>query len=306
MVYEDDSRGFRCAEDPEVVRFRDRWFLYYTLAPGQGVRRLPWHIGIAVSDDLERFEKVGELTPAVLGQDNGVSIGSLLVLGDRLLMFYFTYGSGANDSICLATSDDGIRFTPHPRNPIFRALGDWNCGRAISPSVVLHDGRLRMYACTRDPEMSRQSIVVADAAAHSDLGPEAWTQVGWGEAFGPEEGWEHESTESPSVIRHDGDWYMFYGGGYWTRPQQVGCARSSDGLRWTRLGGPLLPYQGGIDGAPLERASPSVFRDSDGGAHLVVQESADRGHNWRVVSFPIGWRDGVPVLRHEDAGHPPL
>jgi predicted GH43/DUF377 family glycosyl hydrolase len=297
MEYEDDSRGFRCVEDPEVVRFRDRWFLYYTLAPGSGSRRLPWHIGIAVSDDLERFEKVAELAPVDLAVQNGVCPGSLIVIGDRLHLFYFSYGSGANDSIHLATTEDGVRFTPHPRNPIYRALGEWNCGRAISPHVVRHGDRLRMYACTRDPEMSRQSIVVAEAPLRSDLGPGTWTQLGWGEAFGPEEGWEHESTESPSVIERDGAWYMFYGGGYWTRPQQVGCARSVDGIRWVRLGGPLLPYRTGIDGAPLERASPSVFRDGDGRDHLVVQESADRGQNWRVVSFPIDWRDGIPVLR---------
>jgi predicted GH43/DUF377 family glycosyl hydrolase len=297
MVYEDASRGFRCAEDPEVVRFRDRWFLYYTLAPGSGVRRLPWHIGIAVSDDLERFEKVGELTPADLGVQNGVCPGSLIVLDGTLHLFYFSYGSGANDSVHLATSDDGLAFTPHPRNPAFRALGEWNCGRAISPHVVRVGDRLRMYVCTRDPEMSRQSIVVAEAPLRSGFGPGSWTQLGWGEAFGPEEGWEHESTESPSVIERDGAWYMFYGGGYWTRPQQVGCARSADGIRWVRLGGPLLPYRTGVDGAPLERASPSVFRDAAGQDHLVVQESADRGQNWRVVSFPIDWQGGVPVLR---------
>lgn len=297
MVYEDDSRGFRCAEDPEVVRFGGRWFLYYTLAPGQGSRRLPWHIGVAVSDDLERWEKVGELKPADLAVENGVAPGSLIVIGDRLHLFYFTYGSGQHDSVCLATSDDGIRFTPHPRNPVFRAMGEWNCGRAISPHVVRVGDRLRMYCCTRDPEMSRQSIIVAEARLDGDLGPGRWTQLGWGEAFGPQEGWEHESTESPSVIERDGKFYMFYGGGYWTRPQQVGCALSEDGVRWSRLAGPLLPYRAGVDGAPLERASPSVFRDASGQDHLVVQESADRGQNWRVVSFPIDWQGGVPVLR---------
>ena len=302
MRYSDDSRGFECSEDPEVVRFADRWFLYYTLAPGSGARRQPWHIGIAVSDDLERFEKVGEIAPADLGEQNGVCVGSLLAHAGKLFLFYFTYGSGPNDSVCIATSDDGIRFTPHPRNPVFRAVGEWNCGRAISPSVVRVGDKLRMYCCTRDPEMSRQSIVVAESPIRGDLGPGTWQQLGWGEIFGPEQGWEHESTESPSIIERDGAWYMFYGGGYWTRPQQVGCARSVDGIRWARLGGPLLPYRDGVGGAPLERASPAVFRDETGNDHLVVQESGDRGQNWRVVSFPIEWKDGAPVLGQERPG----
>jgi len=306
MRYSDASRGFECAEDPEIVRFAGRYFLYYVLAPGDGVRRLPWHIGIAASTDLERFEKVGEIAPTDLGEANGVCVGSLLVHGGRLHLFYFTYGSGPNDSVCVATSDDGIRFTPHPRNPVFRAQGEWNCGRAISPHVVRHGARFRMYACTRDPEMSRQSIVLAEAPVASDLGPGTWQQLGWGEVFGPELGWEHESTESPSVVERDGRWFMFYGGGYWTRPQQVGCATSVDGVRWTRLDGPLLPYQSGVDGAPLERASPAVFRDEAGGDHLVVQESGDRGHNWRVVSFPIRWRDGRPEIETGREAMPPV
>ena len=297
MSFTDSSRGFDCAEDPEVVRFGDRYLMYYVVAPGDGVQRLPWAIGIASSQDLETFEKVGEIAPAELGERNGVCVGSVLVHQGKLHLFYFTYGCGPNDAIGIATSDDGIKFTPHPRNPVFRARGEWNCGRAISPHVVRVGERLRMYACTRDPEMSRQSIVVAEAPIASDLGPESWTQLGSGEVFGPELDWEHESTESPSLIQRDGHWYMFYGGGYWTRPQQVGCAMSVDGVRWVRLDtAPLLPYLDGVDGAPLERASPSVFRDPDGNDHLFVQQSADRGRNWRVVRYPIRWVGGRPVI----------
>jgi len=297
MEFSDESRGFACAEDPEVVEFRGRYHLYYVLAPGEGRFRLPWHIGIAVSDDLERFTKVGEVSPADLGEHNGVCVGSLVVHDGRLHLFYFTYGSGPHDAICHALSDDGVRFVPHPKNPVFRSSGVWNCGRAISPSVVRTVDRWRMYACTRDAEMSRQSIVLAEARLDSDLGPEAWHQVGHSEVFGPELDWEHESTESPSLIEHGGRWFMFYGGGYWTRPQQIGCAVSSDGIRWARIADlPLLPYRNGIDGAPLERASPAVFRDRDGHDHLFVQESSDRGRSWRVRSFPLRWDGGLPQL----------
>jgi hypothetical protein len=291
------------------VRFGDRYFMYYVLAPGEGVQRQPWHIGIAASPDLElaNFKKVAELQPRDLGADNGIAVGSVLVHDGKVHLFYFTYGSGANDAVCLATSSDGLWFTPHPGNPIFRARGEWNCGRAISPHVVRVGDRWRMYVCTRDPEMSRQSIVLAEAKVADGFGPDAWQQVGSGELFGPELAWEHESTESPSVIERDGRWYMFYGGGYWTRPQQVGCAMSVDGVRWLRLDAqPLLPYVSGAAGVPLERASPSVLRDADGNDHLFVQESADRGRNWRVVRFPIRWVGGRPVIETERGTKPPV
>jgi hypothetical protein len=307
MFFTDHSRGFDCAEDPEVVRFGGRYFMYYVLAPGDGVKRQPWNIGIAVSTDFERFEKVAELGANDLGQQNGVAVGSVLVHRGKIHMFYFSYGTGAHDSVCLATSDDGLWFTPHPANPIFRATGEWNCGRAVSPHVVRVGDRWRMYACTRDPEMTRQSMVLAEAPVASDLGPGAWQQLGSGEMFGPELPWEHESTESPSLIEHDGHWYMFYGGGYWTRPQQIGCAMSVDGVRWMRLDPePLLPYHSGANGTPLERASPSVFRDDDGSVHLFVQESADRGRNWRVVRFPVRWEGGRPVIDAGQGATPPV
>lgn len=307
MHYSDRSRGFDGAEDPEVVRFGDRYLLYYVMPPGEAVQRQPWHIGIAESRDLETFHKVAEIAPSDLGERNGIAVGSVLVHRNKVHLFYFSYGSGANDSIGLATSDDGLWFTPHPANPIFRASGEWNCGRAISPHVVKVGERWRMYACTRDPEMSRQSILLAEAPVASDLGPQAWTQLGSGELFGPELDWEHESTESPSLIQHEGRWYMFYGGGYWTRPQQIGCAVSVDGVRFVRLDErPLLPYQSGVDGAPLERASPSVFRDPQGNDHLFVQESADRGRNWRVVRYPLRWEGGRPVIDVGQGAKPPV
>ncbi len=307
MTYSDRSRGFDGAEDPEVVRFGDRYFMYYVLAPGENVQRQPWHIGIAASRDLDSFEKVAELQPSDLGEHNGIAVGSVLVHDGKVHLFYFTYGSGANDAVCLATSTDGLWFTPHPHNPIFRTRGEWNCGRAISPHVVRVGDRWRMYLCTRDPEMTRQSIVLAEAKVASDLGPEAWQQIGSGELFGPELPWEHESTESPSLIEHDGRWYMFYGGGYWSRPQQIGCAVSTDGVRWARLGSePLLPYVSGAGGVPLERAAPSVFRDADGNDHLFVQESADRGRNWRVLRFPIRWVGGRPIVDTERGTTPPV
>ena len=58
----------------------------------------------------------------------------------------------------------------------------------------------------------------------------------------PELPWETRCIEAPSLVSRDGMLYMFYAGGYNNEPQQVGCASSRDGVRFTRLSRePLLP-----------------------------------------------------------------
>jgi long-subunit acyl-CoA synthetase (AMP-forming) len=66
---------------------------------------------------------------------------------------------------------------------------------------------------------------------------------------------------------------MFYAGGYNNEPQQIGCAVSTDGIRWKRLSKkPFLP-----NGAPgswnaSESGHPGVFVDKDG--HLKIIDRA--------------------------------
>ena len=64
------------------------------------------------------------------------------VIGGKVYLFYQSYGTGAKDAICMATSDDGVKFTPHPENPIFRPNGpEWTNGRAIDAEVIFFKGR---------------------------------------------------------------------------------------------------------------------------------------------------------------------
>jgi beta-1,2-mannobiose phosphorylase / 1,2-beta-oligomannan phosphorylase len=90
---------------------------------------------------------------------------------------------------------------------------------------------------------------------------------------------------------------MFYGGAYNNAPQQVGLARSTDGVRWERVGdGPFLP-----NGAPgtwnsSESGHPSVFVDEDGQAYLFFQGNNDRGRTWKISFVRLGWRNGRPVV----------
>ena len=96
MRFADPSRGRPFAKDPAVVRFGERYLLYYTVAPyGDGRAGGGFAIGIAASDDLDNWQKIGEIlpNPAAPYEANGLCAPGALVHEGRVHLFYQTYGS---------------------------------------------------------------------------------------------------------------------------------------------------------------------------------------------------------------------
>ncbi len=297
-MYADTSRGRPFAKDPAVVRFAGCYWLYYSMSPfGDGRPGDGWAIGIAQSDDLETWRKVGELLPAAPYEQNGLCAPGALVLAGQVHLFYQTYGNGPKDALCHAVSSDGLHFTRNATNPIFAPTGAWTVGRAIDADVIPHAGRLLLYFATRDPTMTTQLLGVAAAPLDSDFGRARWTQLCTAPILQPELPWEQQCIEAPAVCRHDGRFFMFYGGAYNNAPQQIGCAVSDDGLSWRRLSDkPFLP-----NGAPgtwnaSESGHPFVFVDDDGATTLFFQGNNDGGKTWYLSQRRVVWLDGNPVM----------
>lgn len=297
MMYADTERlGRPFSKDPSVVRFGDRYLLYFSLPPdpaGGG-----WTVGIAESHDLTRWQKVGELLPAQDVDNKGLCAPGVVVLDGVVHLFYQSYGNGREDAICHAWSRDGIHFERDPSNPVFRPAGAWNCGRAIDAEVFPFNGKLYLYYATRDPEFKIQMVGVAAADLRSDFGRAAWIDLSTdGPALRPELGWEQDCIEAPTVCRRGEQLFMFYAGAYNNAPQQIGCAVSEDAVRWTRLSDePLLP-----NGAPgtwnaSESGHPGIFMDRDGQTHLFYQGNNDGGHTWWLSSVRVGWENERPVV----------
>lgn len=298
MRYADTSRGRPFAKDPAVVRFAGGYWLYYSMSPfGDGRPGDGWAIGIAQSDDLETWRKVGELLPVAPYEQNGLCAPGALVWADKVHLFYQTYGNGPKDALCHAISSDGLHFTRNATNPIFAPTGAWTVGRAIDADVIPHAGRLLLYFATRDPMMTTQLLGVAAAPLDSDFGRASWAQLCDAPILQPELPWEQQCIEAPAVCKHDGRFFMFYGGAYNNAPQQIGCAVSEDGLHWQRLlDEPFLP-----NGAPgtwnaSESGHPFVFVDDDGATTLFFQGNNDGGKTWYLSQRRLVWRDGYPVI----------
>jgi hypothetical protein len=299
MLFGDASRlGRPFAKDPAVVRFDGHYLLYYSLPPfGDGRSGDGWAIGIARSSDLDSWEKVGEILSEQESERNGLCAPSAIVLpqGGRVHLFYQTYGNGPKDAICHAVSDDGLHFRRNPTNPIFAPTGAWNCGRAIDADVIPDGDRLLLYWATRDPAFRVQMLGVSAAPLDSDFGRDQWTQLCDAPILKPELPWERNCIEAPALCRHDGRLFIFYGGGYNNEPQQIGCAVSDDGVRWTRLSDePFLPNGAPGEWNASESGHPFAFTDDDGQVHLFFQGNSDKGLTWHLSRKKIVWEAGKP------------
>jgi beta-1,2-mannobiose phosphorylase / 1,2-beta-oligomannan phosphorylase len=296
MMFADTSRGRPFAKDPAVVRFKNRYLMYYSIPPGKNIEG--WRIGIAAGGDLVTWSKQGELTVAGEIERNGFCAPGAVVLKGRVHLFYQTYGNQKKDAICHAWSDDGIKFTRNGTNPVFSPTGDWTAGRAIDADVIEHDGKLLLYYATRDPDMKIQMLGVASAPLDCDFGRDQWTQLNPdAPILKPELDWEKKCIEAAAVCKHGGKLYMFYAGGYNNEPQQIGCAVSADGVLWKRLfQDPFLPNGKAGEWNAGESGHPYAFTDEDGTTYLFYQGNNDKGKTWYLSKVKIGWKDELPFI----------
>ena len=299
MLFTDNRSGINFSKDPAVIRFGGQYFLYYTAWPTkeEKAKGVSLMIGIARSGDLENWQKVGDFELTQECEKNGVGAPAAIVLDGKVHLFYQTYGNGKRDAICHAVSDDGVRFAKDETNPVFRPTDDWCCGRAIDADVCEFHGKLFLYFATRDHEYRVQKLGVAAADMESGFGRNDWKQLVNQSVLAPEMKWEMECIEAPATIAQNGKIYLFYGGAYNCKPQQVGCAVSGDGVFFERVSNrPLLaPGEPGSWNSS-ESGHPYAFRDDDGEAYLFYQGSPDGGQTWYLSRAKIEFDGDTPRI----------
>jgi beta-1,2-mannobiose phosphorylase / 1,2-beta-oligomannan phosphorylase len=303
MMFGDTTRtGVPFSKDPHVVWFGGRYLMYYSVTSyttKDGIS-YGWGVGIAESSDLNNWSRIGEVnrdTEAVY-ESKGIAAPCALVVGDKVHLFYQTYGNGRDDAICHAWSTDGIHFTRNATNPIFKPDGEWNCGRAIDAEVIFFKGRYFLYYATRDPDYKIQMQGVAIAPGSTNFDRHDWKHVSVNEPMlKPELPWELDCIEAASVIEKNGELFMFYAGGYNNAPQQVGVAKSTDGIHWVRLSDkPFLSNGHPGEWNSSESGHPHIFANPNGTDYLFFQGNNTKGKNWFISNVKVGWEDGLPTV----------
>lgn len=290
MFFADSSRlGRPLAKDPKVVFFKNQYLMYYSIPQND---KLGWGIGIATSKDLVNWKKISEIQPEQPYEQKGICAPGAMIRNDTLHLFYQTYGNGRNDAICHAWSVDGIKFIRNTTNPVFRPTGAWNCGRAIDAEVVLFNNKYFLYFATRDSAYKIQMQGVATTSIQSSFTKNEWTQAVDSSILKPTLPWEINCVEGASIIVINKSLYMFYAGGYNNEPQQIGVAKSEDGIKWQRLSGnPFLTNGSKGSWNESESGHPDIFRNKNGELYLFYQGNADRGRTWYLSNRKLRFRN---------------
>jgi len=301
MMYGDTTRiGLPFSKDPYVVRFQGRYLMYYSIPPYKDKSNpvQGWGLGIAESHDLNSWRRIGEITPDGEYEKKGMAAPCALVINDHVNLFYQTYGNGTKDAVCHAISTDGIHFKRDLTNPVFHPTGTWNCGRAIDAEVYKFKDKYFLFFATRDTAYKIQMQGVASAPAGTDFSRDQWTQLTDAPILKPEYPWEGSCIEAAAVVQHEDFLYMFYAGAYNNNPQQIGVARSSDGIKWVKLSNkPFL-----VNGDPgtwnsSESGHPHLFKDEDGRTYLFYQGNNDNGKTWYISKIEVKWNNKGPYLQ---------
>ncbi len=298
MYYKDTDRlGVPFAKDPIVLRFHNKYLMYYSLPPYKDSKNRAWNIGIAESKNHTDWKKIGEILPEADYEEKGLCAPGAIVRNDTIHLFYQIYGNRTKDAICHAYSTDGIHFTRNISNPIFRPKeGKWTCGRAIDAEVVEYNGKYFLYFATRDPDFKIQLQGVASAPLNTDFSRNTWTQLTDYSILYPTLPWEGKCIEGATIIKRNKKLYMFYAGAYNNSPQQIGVAESTDGITWKRLSDkPFL-----ANGKPgywneSESGHPCIFKDKCGRTYLFFQGNNTHGKTWILSKVRVRWKKGKPV-----------
>ncbi len=297
MLYRDDSRkGHPYAKDPSVVSFNDAYYMYYSIPPGNDPGQEGWNIGIAKSDDLDRWEKVGEIHPEAEYESKGLCAPEAQVVDGKIHLFYQTYGNGPKDAICHAVSADGLVFERNTTNPIFAPTGDWNAGRAIDADVFVKGDSIYLFWATRDKAYKQQLLGVSVAPLSGEFKRNSWKQISQKPLLQPELPWEMNCIEAASVFEDHGKYYMFYAGAYNHEGQQIGLAVSEDLVTWKRVSSqPVLPRGDKKAWNSTESGHPGVLVQDDGIKWLFYQGNPDHGFSYYLskIKFTISENDEV-------------
>lgn len=192
-----------------------RYHLYYLEAPAgkldQPERgRTPWrHI---VSDDLIHWEDLGIVLPLGTRDEadpDGIWTGSV-VEKDGVIHIFYTGGNRPRDTpqtICHATSTDGVTFTKDGRNPLFGPNTEWFEARDWRDPFVFWRDDLKQYwmllsGRVKEGAPGRRGVVVL--CTSTDL--ESWT-IRREPFYAPGNTW---CMECPEVFELGGKWRMIF------------------------------------------------------------------------------------------------
>jgi predicted GH43/DUF377 family glycosyl hydrolase len=216
-------------------------------------------------------------------------------------MFYNSFdGWPVEVNIHYATSSDGINWEIQVGDDLLDTEGlDWVGLTPLASSVLVEDdGTWVMYFYAWQEQTSFSPTVIGRASAPAPEGP--WT-VDAEPVLVPGDGWDSLQVAAPSVVKSDGQYYMYYTGAERQTRLAVGLATSEDGINWTKYDEPILTSLGN----PSQRErlqqvwQPRVVVTPEGDFTMVIKTgsnfanfdvayaTSENGIDWTPVYDPL-------------------
>jgi hypothetical protein len=90
---------------------------------------------------------------------------------------------------------------------------------------------------------------------------------------------------------------MFYAGAYNNAPQQIGVAKSADGVHWERISSqPFLANGKPGEWNESESGHPHIFANPNGDDYLFFQRNKTNGKDWYLSNVKVIWENSFPKL----------
>ncbi|MGA9531672.1 MAG: hypothetical protein WBR18_03050 [Anaerolineales bacterium] len=231
--------------------------------------------------------------------------GAVVVAGGKFHMFHNGFPSWpAEVGVIHSVSDDGLHWQRVQEDWVFNQEGVEYAGLTLlaASALVEDDGTWVLYFYTWDSRSTNASAKIGRATAPGPDGP--W-QADPAPALqpGPEGAWDDNAVISPSVVKTDDGYRMYYVGSRNSpRSKQIGLATSADGISWVKVDDPSTEDPLFAESDPvLVPVEQSGQFDSRFMAHVNVVY-ADEG--WLMeYRGDAGINDRLGLARSEDGIH---
>ena len=215
------------------------------------------------------------ITPVSTDDDHGsdnIYAPDIVRVSDALcLLYYGAQDAEGHDQIFVATSTDCHNWAPWPdRADPEPVLANGSSNHINDPSVVVVGGTWFMYYTDAATGIDDRIHLATSSNGFN------WTARGEVLGVGGAGSWESLKVGRPSVLHHDGTFWLYYDGQDGTA-RHVGLATSPDGRSFTRhAANPLLLNAGAMD---VERIGETwvLVHESQSGSYAAT--SAD-GLSW--------------------------
>jgi predicted GH43/DUF377 family glycosyl hydrolase len=195
---------------PVVVKDGGKYRMWYT---GQAKGK-SW-IGYALSEDGKTWQRASD--KPVLSPEQSWELGAVMcphVLYDEQQKLYRMWYSGGEqyepNAIGYATSADGLKWTKHEKNPVFRpeAKNAWEKDRVTACQVVKQgDGYVMFYIGFADKDHAQIGL------ARSKDGIADWERHPANPIIRPGKGrWDEDAVYKPYAIFDGKRWLLWYNG----------------------------------------------------------------------------------------------